>query len=60
MILKTKGEYSFILANGHVAGKIVYDVVWRTWRFETASCRLDKYHIKELSKFMNKLEGRKK
>jgi hypothetical protein len=56
MIIKTKGEYEFLLANGHLAGKIVYDKIWECWRFESNSCRLSKEYIKELNKFMDKLK----
>ena len=53
-IIKTKGEYEFRLANGHLAGKIIYDSLWRCWRF-VGDCRLDFDYIKELYKFMRKL-----
>lgn len=54
-IRKIKGEFEVRLDNDHLAGHIVWDALWKTWRFEPKSCRLSFPYIKDLYKFMRKL-----
>ncbi len=56
-IKKTLGEFEVRLDNDHLAGHIVWDGLWKEWRFVSKKgCILSFPYIKELYKFFKKLK----